>query len=76
MFAARVSTRAVAVVIDGAVVGGPVVAIPPGAGIQQRGQGADVRAMMAHRPNMAPPREQTTGNIGGQRVESTRFVGV
>ncbi|MFC3480605.1 hypothetical protein ACFOLD_08290 [Kocuria carniphila] len=44
MFAARVSTRAVAVVIDGAVVGGPVVAIPPGAGIQQRGQGAHVRA--------------------------------
>ena len=75
MFAARVSTRAVAVVIDGAVVGAQSLP-PPRAGIQQRGQGADVRAMMAHRPNMAPPREQTTGNIGGQRVESTRFVGV
>ena len=75
MFAAKVSTRAAAVVIDGAVVGAQ--SLPPQEpGSSNAGKARMSEQMMAHRPNMVPPREQMTGNIGGQRVESTRFVGV
>ncbi|GAA2123391.1 hypothetical protein GCM10025781_17210 [Kocuria gwangalliensis] len=49
---------------------------PQEPGSSNAGKARMSEQMMAHRPNMVPPREQMTGNIGGQRVESTRFVGV